>query len=671
MHAVNLICDYGMGFMKTITPIIYTVFAVVLGQLLYGGVAGATPRTQGQQQDNYQACQSLKHCIDIIRRHDRSQFDFDILAQNFSRFGVNGHAALLAMAKTATPDMQPRALDIIARAYWVHTLSQQQEIAALWPSQSPEILSKIFTQNISQAYLNAVLETLSHDNEKIAQLSRQLIKQSLAQNIGFAPRTDQFAAISQGAIIYPNPALITLLEHYPPTQTRPVFQKLLRSGDKAATAAAYRALYKDDPQFAFDSLLATLFDLTDGDIAAAIAIGAMLNTRHKTREDGFYMIFAGDIARDPNMGPAGQAAGFHALFMQSTPDILPSPQQPHFNSFKVLINSFDHIPKPYQRNVFRIKGGDKDPWLTAMWPKIAKSHKSDSFDFIIRLGRETSPAARAIVDAAAKDTVDYNIKSAGLIAQAYQDSSKERTIMDTMINHDPIMPIRAAAAVARDIYRQKPASLTARKARQLMATKQQKIWDSIQNDCSVNPDDFKITAEQMPFFDSPVAGLTRPYLATAYPVNTGWLAGYNRPQIDPKNRRRGALVYYDYDDPHGDILQDTPIQAIIPVITPPLGQFASAFWIITGGSDITPQQSRLYHYKKTERGFQSRLHLILPGKPSAISVSNRNDITIAFNAEGQSANTVNPPLTLNLKGDVKRTCPVKSKLTTVGHSVPR
>ena len=45
-------------------------------------------------------CSSLKMCLDIVRRHDASEFDYDILGTEYQRFGPKGKAALFSLLES-------------------------------------------------------------------------------------------------------------------------------------------------------------------------------------------------------------------------------------------------------------------------------------------------------------------------------------------------------------------------------------------------------------------------------------------------------------------------------------------------------------------------------------------------------------------------------------------
>jgi len=55
----------------------------------------------------HSVCPSLRTCVDIIRRHDAAEFDYDVLEAQFRRFGPTGRVALFRILETeaGNPDI--------------------------------------------------------------------------------------------------------------------------------------------------------------------------------------------------------------------------------------------------------------------------------------------------------------------------------------------------------------------------------------------------------------------------------------------------------------------------------------------------------------------------------------------------------------------------------------
>ena len=56
----------------------------------------ARPLTPAEQS----VCSSLKACLDIVRRHDGSEFDYTALEAEFRRFGPTGKTALFGLLES-------------------------------------------------------------------------------------------------------------------------------------------------------------------------------------------------------------------------------------------------------------------------------------------------------------------------------------------------------------------------------------------------------------------------------------------------------------------------------------------------------------------------------------------------------------------------------------------
>ena len=143
-----------------------------------------------------------------------------------------------------------------------------------------------------------MIETLTHENQEVRRLSRDIIAATVARKMNFPLRPEDFGRITKGLLDDPTPALVELLSNFDSAKTEPVFLRLLQSTDGPTLNTAYQKLYAQNQEKAFKALVATLYNLKDNQPEAALAISHTLRQRHMGREDGFYLKFAKDLTED-------------------------------------------------------------------------------------------------------------------------------------------------------------------------------------------------------------------------------------------------------------------------------------------------------------------------------------------------------------------------------------
>jgi hypothetical protein len=180
--------------------------------------------------------------------------------------------------------------------------------------------------------------------------------------------------------------------------------------------------------------------------------------------------------------------------------------------------------------------------------------------------------------------------------------------------------------------------------------------------CSAKPKNFKDDAKSLPFFDLvdldfTAGGDKRRFISTIAPTRNGYLVGFDA------GSRGGDLRYYDNASgdslPLKNQLAKAPenITAIIPVTPPPLGQYASRFWVIAQDSG-QKDQAKLYRLNSSGNAFKIHYQAELPHRVTALAPQKNGDIFMSFYKEGAMPTEVNPPLILSPTGAIRRACSV-------------
>ena len=595
-------------------------------------------------------CKTVRHCVDIVERHAPDSFDYQVLNGEFKRFGERGKTALLNMLASKDQTDMRRAQAVLANGRTLLTPDEQRKVAALWPRGDLDTHAKIMKSALSPLMRARVIQTLSHENPQVRDLSRDIIAATVARKMDFPLRPDDYGRLAKGLLDDPTPALVELISNFDIAKTKPVFMRLLKSTDGPTLSAAYEKLYADSPEEAFKALVATLYDLQDNETDTAFAISHTLRQRHTSREDGFYLKFAKDLTEDSEMSLMGRLAGFDAVMRSEAAPKLSDPSQ-YYKILKTALKNHDILPMGYLRNMPRQAKGQSNMWLTAYWEHFQPQTSEQKLDFIRLVGGFETPIAKNILLEALNDKGDWRIIQAAALPLG-RLKHEDAALKLLELSEHPVMAVQIAALTARDGI--KTGTMKDREDFWKTSLTSQSRY------CSAPPKDFKDDAKTLPFFDLinldfRAAGDKRRFVSTIAPTKSGYLVGFDA------GPRGGDLRYYDNASGDSIPLKNQlsggleNITAIIPVTPPPLGQYANSFWIIAQDNG-QKDQAKLYRLKTSNDGFNIRYQAELPHRVTSIAPQKSGDIFMSFYKEDTKSDAVNPPLLLSPAGAIRRAC---------------
>ena len=498
-----------------------------------------------------QICDSLRMCVDIIRRHDASQFDYDVLEAEFRRFGPAGRKALMDVvhSKAGNSDLAVMVLNIAPL-----TANEKAVLRKNWSLERAQTYLPFLMDGdvVSRDLLLLTLGSAAPEVREKARLTLLNIPQSVAAlPLPQSLTAPLLSALDKDPIAAAAPYLLRLnsADHIE------AFSNLLLSGDKALVTASYEALYRHNQAQAFQSLLSQMGRIKSP--AQARAIGDMLLRRNAKRPDGFYLKFAQDISGDKTRGIPARAASLHAVLgaeISEMPEF--SPARAAALQYLVTNRPFD-AQETYLPKLRQMKAQAE---LNFIWD-IAVKEKWVNRDRISQSFEGLNGHADIITDLLGAD--DYRAFSAG----AAQANAGHTALLRAKLNH-PVVSIRELAREKLKL----PAATQAKPS------------------CVISTFDSNDGAQQMPFFDAPWVKtsnqsrviLERKYLAAAHPTRRGWLAAYDLQKLGRKSAQAGAaLVHFDNKtgafEPIGEFSRPA---AILPHRSLKLGETTNRFWII-------------------------------------------------------------------------------------------
>ena len=603
----------------------YIIIAAIAGSLLSAAFASAKPLSKAERI----SCPNLRVCVDIIKRHDASEFDYTVLEREFERFRGPGRKALFDILESdaGNPDIANMIL-----ALGPLSSTETGRLNRVWSIEKAAQFLPLLKNNPD--LLDKIILTLGHADPKVREAARQLVLRLPEDALKLPLESEVVGPFLTAMIKDPMPIMAPLVESAKIESHEELFAALIRSADTKFVAAAYNAMYRENPKMAFQVLLSEMRLINTPQQARAI--GDVLVLRDKSRNDGFYLKFAKNLANDASFPTPARAAGLHAVITSGSVEGNPalsrrSKPLAFLVSQQGVVSQDTYVPALKRAGRLAV---------LANIAEISQSEKWINRDRITDSLRGTKLFNEAVRDLIRSD--DVRSVNAGL----NYASKTHQSDIQSQINH-PITEIAMAATRALNLPRQD-------RARQKL--------------CRLAPYDLDEMSNQMPFFDSAWfriengarVSAERKAVTSGHPTRDGWLAGYDLDKLSLNaSYSGGGLVFFDNktgDFRHiGDFKNPT---AILPDRHLKLGQATSMFWIIDRWGEDASDMS-LYRLDMSN-GTEIIKHIgILPPDLKDVSVAPNGDFLVTF-IEREKLNTgesaSQPPLRYRADGRVSLAC---------------
>ena len=155
-----------MGFFRCLISYFLLLFA--------GHSAFAAPA------DNYRACENLRHCVNILERHGPDQFDYQVLAGDFARFGPKGTDRLIKMIGSNKPEQAQNAVDMLSALSPNLHPRQADQLINLWPKDRSRSALLSLIENVQTPRANAEFRAglMSGESRVVATAFNALARQN-------------------------------------------------------------------------------------------------------------------------------------------------------------------------------------------------------------------------------------------------------------------------------------------------------------------------------------------------------------------------------------------------------------------------------------------------------------------------------------------------------------
>lgn len=631
--------------------------------------SSASPLTSAEQT----VCKNVRHCLDILKRHDPNEFDYQVLKNEFSGFGKTGKNRLLRAMAESDSDLSKNAAILLSLSSYEFSAADLKRLTDKWPNGDIDSLANLMIHEYSPPIRQAAIATLGSPDQDIAFWSREILKfgemksRSSGDKItGFKPSPELFDLLSEAARANPTKEITQFLAQYPTEQSQPILKSLLSSQSSEVVHAALNGLYISDRESSIVFLQETVSQLKTGEENIALAIADAVRTQHGDTQYEKFITFANRLLANESASEFEAMVGADIL-MGLGPDIKLPETEMTLIGLEGALAAHGTVPLFYMNGLSQKLGTNIETGLDLLWSAFEEQVSPNKSDFVKALSSiPTNEALLNILKSALENEADWQV-----VAHAAElGSTKKLSVLEPLLNQvaeaHPVLMARAAVLAALD-------SLSDDKTNY---SESRHVWEQkLAGDatwCSVKAYSFKTESSQLPYFNSaPMAyarQTTRTSLTSAVSTGNGWFAGYDLGEFS------GGLIYYDNRSGTGELIYgqansddtdkeyyDPNIVGITPKIQRPLGQYDEEYWVFSGLNHFGSDGAILSVSVRSEEVDVKR-HFQLPKAPKAIERLEDNSFLIGFgkkpegNASEYTLNISHPPLRLLPDGEVVPGC---------------
>lgn len=648
--------------------IIYLSFGfVALGFI--SQTSSASPLTLAEQT----VCKNVRHCLDILKRHDPNEFDYQVLKNEFSGFGKTGKNRLLRAIAESDSDLSKNAAILLSLSSYEFSAADLKLLTDQWPNGDLDSLANLMIHEYSPPIRQAAIATLGSPDQDIAFWSRDIlrfgeVKSRLGESkiTDFKPSPEAFDLLTAAAQENPTREITYFLSQYPSEQSQPILKGLLSSQSSEVVHAALIGLYVSDRESSIEFLQETVSQLKTGQENIALSVADAVRSQYGHSQDEKFITFAKQILADSSSSKLEIMVGADILMGLGSEIKLPETEMT-LTGFEGALAAHGTVPLFYMNGLSQKLGTNIETGLDLLWSAFEEQVSPNRSDFVKALSSiPTNETLLKIIQAALENEADWQVVAHAAEVASTKKLSALEPLLNQVAEAHPVLMARAAALAALD-------SLSDDKTNY---SKSRRVWEQkLAEDtkwCSVKAHSFKTESSQLPYFNSaPMAyarQTTRTSLTSAVSTGNGWLAGYNLGEFS------GGLIYYDNRTGTGELIygqanpDDTDkeyyapnIVGIAPKIQRPLGQYGEEYWAFSGLNHFGSDGAILSVSVRSEEVDVKR-HFQLPKAPKAIERLEDDSFLIGFgkepegNASEYTLNLSHPPLRLLPDGEVVPGC---------------
>jgi|GEM_PF-3750258 len=485
-------------------------------------------------------CDSLVECMDILERHPPNAFDYTVLASEFTRFGPQGQAMLVARARD--PKLAPRIFALARQPSASGSL--RQALLGNWPVPAPALHLTLAPTVQSPVLRRRAIATLNAPSPVLREAS---IKALATQSSDIAPEDAQaaFASLARSAANDPHAPVLKLLARVPGERGAPLIVRALSSNNAEAITTAYLALEALNPERAHTDLKAAFLASPVTNAPAWTTALEQIGMRSQTFDTIGYGY---EVLANNTLSATHRAVGLHSALLY-----------PAGEKGKVAKSAASLLPElltlPVSSRLATTAPSHPlfaDPQTAEQLASVWASDTLTLASYISNLGKAGTSNHPALLLPLFDQTSDYRVQLSVLAALRKADASQFKT----RIASHPITAVRRAGA------------------------KHIGSATTLSRTCFARGKPFAREPQRLPYFQSGrlkdrPAG--RWELVDAEPLQGGWLAAY-----------RDGVIRYSSED-SSTLVKDVPGRplAVLPDVPRKVGERGTIFWLLSTDDQIT------------------------------------------------------------------------------------
>jgi len=643
----------------------------IIGSLLVAPLSTARPLTKAETP----VCKSVQHCLEIVERHDFESFDYDVLREEFSRFGDTGKKQLFKAMAGKNTDLSKHATLLLYYLDFNFSTDEVNDIADQWPHGGVEALAALMLKQYTPTIRQAAISTLTNADENVRFWSREILKfGEMSSNVshtqiqGFEPTLAAFETLKAAAFTDPTPDITNFIAQYPVEKSQPILSVLLSSKSSGVVNAALNGLYESDKKTSFKFLRESVSRLNNSDEKTALAIAGAVRAQYYETQDREFITFASRMLTDKSASDTEALVGADILMGLERGTKLPETDIA-MKGLESALAAHGTVPSYYLGGLKQKFGSQLARGLNLFWASFAEPVSPNKSIFVSELSRfPANETVLKILQSALGDKNDWRVVAEASRVVSENELTTLKPSLEKIADKYPVLEARAAVLSALDSLSSKGP------IRYIEASLEwQKKLIKNAKTCPVNAFDFKDQSVQLPYFETTQIAYfrktTRSILSSAVSTGGGWLAGYDFGEFS------GGLVYYDNLTGTGRMIygQADPnesaseyyvpnIIGIVPKVRQPVGHYGEGYWAFSG-IDHFGSEGAVLSVSVQPDGIQVKRHFQLPQAPQAIERLEDNSLLIGFGDKPEGNNMPEyllsyypPPLRLLPDGTVVPGC---------------
>ena len=593
-----------MGFFRCLISYFLLLFA--------GHSAFAAPA------DNYRACESLRHCVNILERHGPDQFDYQVLAGDFARFGPKGTDRLIKMIGSNKPEQAQNAVDMLSALRPNLHPHQVDQLINVWPRDRSRSALLSLIENVQTPRANSEFRAglMSGESRVVATAFNALARQN---------RDNAIRALQDAVFALENHQIDEAL-------ALSDLIVVLDEKDQGDTFRKYAFGLAQDEQIR--------------PIANAVGLNAAVNvaTLKKTLTAKLLQTSVEDWKRATESETVSEVPISKGPVLLSIPIDLLAHSGAVRRGYSILFENDRVDSEKFTVFADQMVKSNPEKWVPLRDKLHNENPASDPSAFIDTVSTKVPQYARPILFNHLENRSDFRSLKSAILGAAQVDPSGYQSLIAKVSRTHPVSQVRVLPQYIRQ------AELIGDKARQkeLMALLIDKENRSSAK-CEITQIDIRQRINEVPYFDWTKLKKRSQYIqpraiSSAWPRLDGWVMGFGANEVG------GGLLFLSHDMSRQNLVLAENVSAIIP-FRPASGQlYPDEYWVVT--RSLQPSYKNIYRVSFSGGNPLTKFVARAPAQAELFGLNQMGALELSYGLDADA----HPPLRISPDGTLSRAC---------------